>query len=56
VSTVFTMPGKMGDALLQWPVVRAWLDQRGQSCELWVDEKTCSVGWRTTGWVVSRST
>lgn len=42
MSTVFTMPGKMGDALLQWPVVRAWLDQRGQSCELWVDEKTCS--------------
>lgn len=42
MSTVFTMPGKMGDALMQWPVAHQWIKQNGKTCELWIDRKTCA--------------
>ncbi len=41
MSTVFTMPGKCGDALHQWPIVHHWAKQSGEQCEVWLDEKTC---------------
>lgn len=42
MSVVFTMPGKCGDALHQWPIVYHWAKQTGKKCELWMDEKTCA--------------
>lgn len=42
MSTVFTMPGKMGDALMQWPIVHHWIKQNGKSCEIWMDRKSCA--------------
>lgn len=41
MSTVFTMPGKMGDAILQWPVVAAWVKKTGKTCTIWADRQTC---------------
>lgn len=42
MSTVFTMPGKMGDAILQFAVVHHYFDQtHDDSIELWLDEQTC---------------
>lgn len=42
MSTVFTFPGKMGDALHQWPVVYHYIKQTNdQDIELWLDETTC---------------
>jgi hypothetical protein len=40
VSLVFTMPGKLGDALLQWPVAFHYCRQQESKCTLWLDEKT----------------
>lgn len=38
MSLVFTMPGKKGDALLQWPVVYQYCKAHQTSCTLWLDE------------------
>ena len=40
MSTVFTMPGKMGDSLLQWPVAFHYGQQVGDF-EVWMDEGSC---------------
>ena len=40
MSTVMTMPGKIGDSLLQWPVA-FWYGKQVGDFELWLDEKTC---------------
>ena len=42
MNAVFTMPGKMGDALMQWPVVHQYIKQTGRRADLWMDEKTCA--------------
>jgi len=42
MSVVFTMPGKLGDALHQWPVAYHWAKQHGEKFDLWMDEKTCA--------------
>jgi len=34
---VFTMPGKIGDALHQWPVAYHWAKQTGKKFTLWLD-------------------
>lgn len=39
MSLVFTMPGKIGDALLQWPVVYWYCSQNNAKATLWLDEK-----------------
>src|SRR5689334_475151 len=41
MSLVFTMPGRLGDACLQWPVAYHWCAQQEVRCEIWMDEKTC---------------
>ena len=41
MNAVFTMPGKMGDAMLQWPVVHQYIKQTGKNADLWLDEKAC---------------
>lgn len=38
MSLVFTMPGKIGDALLQWPVVHWYCTQNHKKATLWLDE------------------
>ena len=38
---VFTASGKIGDALLQWPVAYQWSKLTGRRFHLWMDEKTC---------------
>lgn len=40
---VATFPGKMGDAILQWPVMFHWARQTGQQFECWLDEHTCKL-------------
>jgi hypothetical protein len=40
MSTIWTMPGKLGDAILQFPVARQWSRQTGKKFTLWLDEKT----------------
>lgn len=40
MATVFTFPGKMGDALLEWPVAY-WYGRQVGDFEVWMDEKTC---------------
>lgn len=40
MSLVFTMPGKIGDALLQWPVAYHYCMQQELRCTLWLDEKS----------------
>ena len=42
MAVIFSFPGKMGDALHQWPVVYHWAQKTGKKCELWLDEKTCA--------------
>lgn len=37
---VFSMPGKIGDALLQYPVARQWSRQTGEKFSLWLDEQS----------------
>lgn len=41
MSVVFTMPGKLGDALHQLPVAYHWHKQTGEPFEVWADENTC---------------
>jgi len=41
MSTVFTFPGKIGDALLQWPVAYQYWKKTGQAFEVWLDEHRC---------------
>lgn len=41
MSVVFTMPGKLGDALHQWPIAYHWAKKTGEKLDLWLDEKTC---------------
>lgn len=38
----FTMPGKMGDALMQWPVAFWWHKEHAEPFDVWMDEKTCA--------------
>lgn len=40
MSTIFTFPGKIGDALLQFPVAAAWHREHGKPYTVWLDEKT----------------
>lgn len=40
MSLIFTMPGKLGDALLQWPVVYQYCKRENARCTLWLDEKS----------------
>ena len=40
MNPIFTMPGKMGDALMQWPVVHQYIKQTGRRVNLFLDEKT----------------
>lgn len=42
MALVFTSPGKLGDALLQWPVAYHYCKQQKTTCTLWLDEKTCA--------------
>jgi hypothetical protein len=41
--TVFTFPGKAGDAVHQWPVAWWWAKQTGQKFTCWLDETTCKI-------------
>jgi hypothetical protein len=41
MSIVFTFPGKLGDALLQWPVAYQFSKVTNQRFQVWMDEKTC---------------
>ena len=41
MSTVFTCPGKLGDAIHQWPVAFWWHREHQEPYEAWLDEKTC---------------
>lgn len=40
MSTIFTFPGKLGDALLQWPVAYQYATSREKQITLWLDEGT----------------
>ena len=40
--TIMTAPGKLGDALMQWPVMYQWAQQTGKTFTAWMDEKTCA--------------
>jgi hypothetical protein len=42
MAVVFTFPGKMGDAILQYPVAFHYAKQSGEKIELWMDEKSCA--------------
>lgn len=39
--TVFTFPGKLGDAIHQWPIAYHWAKQTGKKFAVWLDEKSC---------------
>ena len=41
MATVFTFPGKCGDAILQWPVAFHWGRETGEKFEVWLDETSC---------------
>lgn len=41
MSTVFTFPGRAGDALLQFPVAYQWSKVTGKTFECWLDPNTC---------------
>jgi len=41
--TIFTLPGKCGDAIMQWPIVYHWAKQTGQKAVIWMDEHTCKM-------------
>lgn len=36
--TIFTLPGKLGDAIHQWPVVHHWTAENRQPVTIWLDE------------------
>lgn len=38
MSLVFTMPGKIGDALHQWPIAYHYCRVNGVKCEVWLDQ------------------
>jgi hypothetical protein len=41
--TVFTMSGKAGDAIMQWPIAYWWAKQHDAKFTLWLDEKSCKM-------------
>jgi len=41
--TVFTFPGKAGDAIMQWPIAYWWAKQHDQKFTCWLDEKSCKM-------------
>lgn len=41
--TVFTFPGKAGDAIMQFPVAYWWARQNDQKFTVWLDEKSCKM-------------
>jgi hypothetical protein len=43
VSTVFTFPGRAGDACLQFPVAYQWSKVTGQKFTCWLDERSCKM-------------
>ena len=40
MSLVFSMPGKIGDAILQWPVAYHYCREHETRCTLWLDENS----------------
>lgn len=40
---VFTMPGKAGDSLHQWPIAYHWAKQHKRKFTVWLDQQTCKV-------------
>ena len=40
--TVFSFPGKLGDAIMQWPIAYHWARQTNKYFTAWMDERTCS--------------
>lgn len=40
---VFTMPGKCGDSLMQWPIPYWWAKETGKKFTLWLDENSCKM-------------
>jgi hypothetical protein len=41
--TVFTMPGKAGDAIMQFPVAYWWAKQNNKKFTVWLDERSCKL-------------
>lgn len=41
--TVFTFPGKAGDAIMQWPVAYQWAKATGKKITCWMDERSCKM-------------
>jgi hypothetical protein len=41
--TVFTFPGKAGDAILQWPIAYQWAKATGKKFTCWMDENSCKI-------------
>jgi hypothetical protein len=41
--TIFSFAGKLGDAIMQWPVAYHWAKQHGQKFTCWLDEKSCKM-------------
>jgi len=39
MSVVFTLPGKLGDALLQYPMAYRWSQENNKRFSLWLDER-----------------
>lgn len=43
MSNVVTFPGKLGDAILQWPVAYHWARLGGQKFTVWADKRSCAI-------------
>lgn len=43
MSTVFTFPGKSGDAIMQFPVAYQWAKKTGKKFTAWLDERSCRL-------------
>ena len=41
--TVFTFPGKAGDALHQWPIAYWWARENGKRFTCWMDERNTKI-------------
>jgi hypothetical protein len=41
--TIFTFPGKAGDAIMQFPVAYHWAKQHDAKFACWMDEKSCKM-------------
>jgi ADP-heptose:LPS heptosyltransferase len=41
--TIFSMPGKCGDAIHQWPIAYWWAKQHDSKFTVWLDEKSCKM-------------